>query len=149
RTLEPEPVPRSTWPTSYLAAGSGVLYARTSWRDDAIWAAFVCNHEVNTDHHHPNAGNLVVSRGKDDVIVDPSPYGTASSLTSNAPTVRSGHFPDDYQPSQGFWSTATGYTFAAQTASGVLAIRCDYADQYRFQDTPSDIKRALRDTVLI
>jgi hypothetical protein len=149
RTIEPEPVPRTTWPTSYLAAGSGVLYARTSWRDDAIWGAFVCNHEVNTDHHHPNAGNLVVSRGKDDVIVDPSPYGTASSLTSNAPTVRSAHFPDDYQPSQGFWSTATGYTFAAQTSSGVLAMRCDYADQYRFQDTPSDVKRALRDTLLI
>src|SRR4029079_19412784 len=124
-------VPRDRLPTSYLAGNSGVLYARTSWRDDAVWAAFVCNHDVATDHHHPDAGNLVVSRGNDDVIVDPSPYGTQSTLTSNAPTVASGNLPKDYRPSQGFWSTATGYAFAAQTSSGVLISRCDYADQYR------------------
>ena len=43
----------------------------------------------------------MISRGKDEVVVDPSPYGTFSTLTSNAPTVRSAQLPDEYQPSQG------------------------------------------------
>jgi hypothetical protein len=149
RALPDETVARATWPTSYLAGNSNVLYARTAWRDDAVWAAFVCNRAVDTDHHHPDAGNLAVSRGADEVIVDPSPYGTQSTLTSNAPTVISRNMTDEYKPSQGFWSTATGYAFATQTKGGLLAVRCDYADQYRWQDKPTDIKRALRDVVLV
>ena len=149
RALPDETVARATWPTSYLAANSNVLYARTAWRDDAVWAAFVCNKDVDTDHHHPDAGNVAVSRGADEVIVDPSPYGTQSTLTSNAPTVVSNNMAEDYKPSQGFWSTATGYAFATLTRSGILAVRCDYADKYRWQDKPTDIKRALRDFVLV
>jgi hypothetical protein len=149
RALPDETVARASWPTSYLAGNSNVLYARTAWADDAVWAAFVCNHSTDTDHHHPDAGNFAVSRGKDEVVVDPSPYGTQSTLTSNAPTVVSDNMTEEYKPSQGFWSTATGYAFATQTKGGILAVRCDYADMYRWQEKPTDIKRALRDFVLV
>jgi hypothetical protein len=91
----------------------------------------------------------VLSRGKDDVIVDPSPYGTLSTLTSNAPSVASSQLPKDYVPSQGLWGTKTGFDFATQRASGVVAVRCDYSDQYRFQDRRSDVAEALRDLVLL
>ena len=141
--------PRSAWPTWYLAANTGTLYTRTRWDDGAIWFVVECHAKIETDHRHPNAGNFALSRGRDDVIVDPSPYGSASTLTSNAPTVASGHLPKDYIPSQAFWSEKTGYDFVTQRASGIVAARCDYADQYKFQHRPSDVPEAVRDFVLV
>lgn len=144
-----KPVPRDRWPTAYLAAGVGTFFTRSHWGEDAVWAVLQCSKTIDVDHVHPNAGNLVVSRGGDDLIVDPSPYGSLSSLTSNAPTVRSKHLPPDYQPSQAFWSEATGFRWSRQTASGVVVARCDYADQYKFQHRPSDVPAAIRDIVVV
>jgi hypothetical protein len=141
--------PRSAWPTWYVAQNTGTLYARTRWDDAAIWFVSECHATIDTDHRHPSAGNFMLSRGRDDVIVDPSPYGSASTLTSNAPTVASAQLPADYIPSQGSWSEKTGYDFVTQRASGIVAARCDYSDQYKFQDRPSDIPAALRDLVLV
>jgi hypothetical protein len=144
-----EPVPRAQWPTSYLTPGPAVLYARTSWRPGSIWLASMCSKTLDADHTQPNAGNLVISRGADEVLIDPSPYGSMSSLTSNAPTVESKQLPAEYHPSQAYWSQATGFRWAVQTRGGVIATRCDYADQYRFQDVPSDVPAAVRDVVVV
>ncbi|HSD89215.1 MAG TPA: hypothetical protein VLB44_16920 [Kofleriaceae bacterium] len=145
----PEPPPRSTWPTWYVAAATGTLYARTRWDDSAVWFVSECHGAIETDHRHPSAGTFALSRGKDDVIVDPSPYGSQSTLTSNAPTVASAQLPKDYIPSQGLWGVKTGYDFITQRASGIVAARCDYSDQYRFQQRESDVPSALRDFVLV
>jgi hypothetical protein len=141
--------PRSVWPTWYLAANTGTLYTRTRWDDAAIWFVTECSKTLDTDHRHRAAGNFVLSRGRDDVIVDPSPYGSQSTLTSNAPTVASAQLPADYIPSQGAWSDKTGYDFVTQRASGVVAARCDYSDAYKMQQKPSDIPQATRDFVLL
>ncbi len=145
----PADVPRLTWPTWYESAATGTLYARTRWDDRAVWLVTTCQHGLPVDHRHADAGNFVLSRGKDDLIVDPSPYGTQSTLTSNAPTIASGRLPRKYSPSQAGWSTRTGWDWTAQTRSGVVAARCDYSDQYRFQDRASDVPEALRDLVLL
>ncbi|MBK9036087.1 MAG: hypothetical protein IPL61_33390 [Myxococcales bacterium] len=147
--VTPTPVPRATWPTAYLAAGTGAFFARTDWSKQAIWFVSQCQHTIDVDHSHPNAGNFVLSRGADDVIVDPTPYGSLSTMTSNAPSVVSAQLPPDYLPSQAWWSVKTGYAWARQTRSGVIATRCDYADQYKFQDRPSDVPAALRDVVVV
>ena len=147
--LAPEPNPRASWATWYLTPGVGNLYARSSWQPNAIWSVMQCTHSLDIDHFHPDAGNVVMSRGKDDVLVDPSPYGTRSTFTSNAPTVESALFPPKYHPSQGFWSQSTRWDWAHQTTSGTVIARCDYADQFRMEDRPSDVPAALRDMVLI
>lgn len=141
--------PRTKWPTWYLAAGTGTLYARTRWDDGAIWFVTECHAAIDVDHRHPDAGNFVLSRGRDDVIVDPSPYGTQSTLTSNAPTVASRQLPKEYIPSQAFWSAGTAFDFVTQRQSGVIAARCDYSDQYKFQERRSDVSEALRDVIVI
>jgi uncharacterized protein (TIGR03382 family) len=146
---KPALAPRATWPTWYVAPATGTVYARTRWDDRAVWFVTECQHGLDVDHRHPSAGNFVLSRGPDDVIVDPSPYGSESTLTSNAPTVASAHFPPNYIPSQASWSTKTGYDWMTQTRSGVVATRCDYSDQYRFQDRKSDVPDAFRDLVLL
>ena len=90
----------------------------------------------------------MVSRGKDDAIVDPSPYGSLSTLTSNAPTVMAGKLPEDYKPSQAQWGDAS-WAYATQTASGVLAARCDYANTFKFQERKTDVPEATRDFVVL
>jgi hypothetical protein len=146
---KPALVPRATWPTWYVAAATSTLYTRTRWDENAVWFVAECSKTLDIDHRHPTAGTFVLSRGKDDVIVDPSPYGSLSTLTSNAPTVASGHLPANYIPSQGSWGEQSGWVWATQTKGGVVAARCDYADQYRFQHRPSDVPEALRDFVLL
>jgi hypothetical protein len=144
-----EPVPRTAWPTWYQAAETGTLFTRTSWDKHAIWFVAACAQTTHSDHRGPNAGNFVLSRGAADLIVDPSPYGSLSTLTGNAPTVRSRHLPPNYLPSQGSWSEDIAWRWATKTQGGVVAARCDYADAFRFQERKTDVPEALRDFVLL
>ena len=116
----------------------------------AVWMVSPCAPRRVDDHTWNDAGNVVLTRGSDHLVVDPTPYGGFSTLTGNGPTVASPQLPPEYQPGQGWWGTdaTVDFRWARQTKSGVVAARCDYAGQYRFQDTPSDIARAVRDLIL-
>lgn len=144
-----EPFPRDRMGTAYFASGTSILYARSGWDKGAIWFAAFCSPTIDVDHLPPNAGNFVLSRGRDHAIVDPSPYGSLSSLTSNAPSVEAPGQPDGYVPSQTFWSVDTGFRWKFGLPGGALLARCDYADQYRFREVASPIKLALRDFILL
>lgn len=146
---QPAPVPRAQWPTWYTARATQTLFARTRWDARAVWLVAECAPALDVDHRQPKAGNFILTRGPDHVIVDPSPYGALSSLTSNAPTVASAQLPERYIPSQGPWSERTSWDWATQSQSGVVAVRCDYSDQYRFQHRPSDVPGAMRDLVML
>jgi len=151
---------RAALPTGYLAAGAGNFYARTAHDPAATWLVSQCRGTI-VDHQHQNAGNLVLTRGADDLLVDPGPYGSLSTLTGNAPTMLQPHFNANYQPSQGafgeWWggervpaSEATRFLFARSTASGVHATRCEYDGQFRFRDVPSPIvASSVRDVLLL
>ncbi|HTQ04135.1 MAG TPA: hypothetical protein VMI54_09765 [Polyangiaceae bacterium] len=139
----------SDLPTNYLGKGAGNWYARGDWTDQAVWSVFQCTHRLVDDHEHNDAGNFVLTRGADDLVVDPSPYGTLSTLTSNAPAVDSNILPDGYSPSQGNWGKTTALVWERQSSSGIAVARCDYADQFRSDDYPSDVSVALRDFVLV
>lgn len=146
---KPQLAPRASWPTSYFATAVRRLYARASWNPDSVWFVTECSPTLDVDHRMANAGNFALSRGRDEVIVDPSPYGSQSTLTSNAPTIRSPQLPKNYQPGQAYWSEKTGWEWLSQRASGVVAGRCNYADQFKFQERKSDIPEAIRDIVMI
>lgn len=145
---KPQLPPRASWPTYFVTDNTGTLFARTGWDDHAVWLVVECKGAIDVDHRHPAAGNLALARGRDNAVVDPSPYGSQSTLTSNAPTVASAQLPADYVPSQGLWGQRTGFDWTTQRASGVVAARCDYSDQYRFQERKSDVPDALRDVVM-
>lgn len=136
-------------PTHYVAQGSGNWYLRGSWTQDTTWAVFQCARRLVDDHQYRNAGNWVMTRGSDDLVVDPSPYGSLSTLTGNAPGVDSASLPPGYSPSQGLWGEKSGLVWARQSGSGVAVARCEYADQFQRSDIPSDVSRALRDFVMI
>lgn len=151
REVKPSSVALEKWPTSYYAPGVHTFYARTSWGKDHVWLSTICFGTPNedADHLQPAAGNFTLTRGNDEIIVDSSPYGSLSTLTTNAPTVDSKQHLPKYRPSQASWGETTHFKWALQTASGVMATRCDYRDQYKFQERPTDIDLAQRDIVLV
>ena len=141
------PANSATWT---LIPGSRTLHARTDWSADAIWMVTRCDSARVPDHMFLDAGNVVMSRGADHLIVDPSPYGSLSTLTGNAPTTASPQLPSNYQPSQGAWGgDDVNFTWATQKQSGIVAARCNYAGQYDFQGTATDVPLAQRDVVLV
>jgi hypothetical protein len=146
---EAQPFPREQLGHAYFARGTSILYARTRWTPDAVWFTAFCSPTIDVDHLPPIAGNFLLTRGSDDAIVDPAPYGSLSSLTSNTPTVEATGQPDGYVPSQIFWSVDTGFRWKQVLADGALLARCDYADQYRFREERSPIPLAVRDFVLL
>ena len=95
-----------------------------------------------------SASGFVFSRGADPLIVDPSPYGSRSTLTGNAMTVDSDVVQGKYKPSQTPWSVAD-LRWARGTASGVVAARADVAGAFRFSEVPSDMPLAHRDWVFL
>ena len=64
------------------------MFARTSWTPDAFWGVFSSSPQVNSDHHHFSAGNFVMTRGADHLIVDPSNYGEPGTARDERPQRR-------------------------------------------------------------
>jgi hypothetical protein len=143
------PFPRERLPGAWFSRGTSILYARTRWDERAAWFAAFCSPTIDVDHLPANAGNFVLSRGADHGIVDPSPYGSLSSLTSNAPGIEAPDQPQGYTPSQSYWSVETGFAWKRRLADGALFARCDYADQWRFREVASPIRTAWRDFVFL
>jgi len=147
--VTPQPIARELLPTSYMSPATQTWFVRTSWSTTATWMAMQCAGVLGIDHRPPNAGNFVISRGGDDVIVDPSPYGSLSSLTSNAPAITSYRFPIAYSPSQSPFGVSTHFEWVWQDSSGVAAARCNYTDQFRWQDQSRDVQSAIRDIIFV
>ena len=135
-------------PLFHLSRGTRTLYARSSWDATAFWAVFTSAPKLVPDHEHQDAGNFVFSRGMDHLLVDPSAYGSRSTLPSNAPTVDADTVMGDYKPSQTPWSKAE-LRWARGVESGVAAARTDYARAFDYSDTPSDVPFARRDWVFL
>ncbi|WP_395678380.1 hypothetical protein [Inquilinus sp.] len=159
-TTPAQTINRAVLPVSYLAAGSGNFYVRTSFAPTGTWLVSQCR-GVISNHQHVDAGNITLTRGADDLLVDPSPYGSQSTLTGNAPTMSQPHFNPEYRPSQADWGEtnppdivpaglSTRFLLARSSPStGVAVTRCDYGGQFRFQDNPSAIVGAARREVVL
>jgi hypothetical protein len=97
---------------------------------------------------HLSASSFVFSRGEDALVVDPTPYGSRSSLSGNALTVDSDVVLGEYKPSQTPWGRAE-LTWVRGTPAGVVAARADVAGAFKFQDNASDVPLARRDWVFL
>ena len=45
---KPALVPRASWPTWYVADGTGTLFARTRWDERAVWFVAECQRAAST-----------------------------------------------------------------------------------------------------
>jgi len=148
---ESKPFPKTS-PLTYVTRSTRVVFARSAWEDDASWGAFLCPPRLVPDHQHVDAGNWVMTRGKDDLVVDPTPYeGTLSTQTGNAPAVDSDVMPEGQRPSQQ-WSSLLGKEDLVWTRAfdgGLAVSRGNYADAFRHNEEPSDVPLALRDWIFV
>ena len=135
-------------PLYYVTAGTRKLYARSSWDATATWGVFVSAPHFLVDHQHLDASTFVYSRGADALVVDPSPYGSLSSLTANALTVDSSTVQQGYRPSQSPHSAAE-LAWARATASGVAAARAELAPAFADDTGKSDVPFARRDWTML
>jgi hypothetical protein len=135
-----------TPPLWYLARGVGNLYVRTSWREDALWAVFLSG-TPTADHAHYAASSFVLSRGGDHLIVDSANYTQFSTLGSNGIAVDTSA-PGGYARTQGPWGVPT-MPWVRATSDGVFAARSDFARAFAYNGTPSEIKYAQRDWVML
>ena len=129
--------------TFYLARGTRNLYARSSWNPDAYWTVFSSAPRLGPDHQHIDASNFVLARGGDHLVVDPSPYGSLSTLTSNAITIDSKTVGEDYRPGQSNASEAE-LPWARGFESGVVAARAELSKAFQ-KDGATDVPFARRD----
>ena len=138
------------WRCGTSARGTrDMVFARTdAWMPDAFWGVFSSPPQVNSDHHHFSAGNVVFSRGADHLLVDPSNYGEPGTLETDAPTVDSPGVMGDYAPSQTPWSEAE-LLWARGTADAVFAARGDFARAFTWNNEMCDIKYAHREWVML
>jgi hypothetical protein len=131
-------------PLYYVTAGTRKLYARSAFDPSAVWGVFVSAPHFAVDHQHLDASTFVFSRGADSLVVDPSPYGSLSSLTSNALTVDSQTVQGDYRPSQSPHSAAA-LPWARATAGGVAVARAELAHAFDDDTGKTDVPFARRD----
>ncbi len=142
RTQSTPPAP---W---YLARGTRAMYARTAWDDGAYWSVFSSAPAVVSDHEHFSASNFVFNRGADPLIVDASNYGEYDTFATNAVTADSTVAQGDYIGTQTPWSNAE-LTWARGTSDATYAARSDFATAFNYSSTPSDIKYAHREWVML
>jgi hypothetical protein len=133
--------------TSYLAKGTGTVFARTSWTKDAVWFASTNGPQFNPDHQRLDKGHFALVRGGDDIYVASAAYGSSSTLGTNAllvddriDKVHAGHL--DYAPSQGASGVDTKVDRFEDAAHYVYA-RADLTDAYR----PADFEWTKRRSV--
>ncbi len=131
-------------PLYYVTPGTRKLYARSSWDPTATWGVFVSAPHFLVDHQHLDASTFVYSRGADSLVVDPSPYGSLSSLTGNAVTVDSKTVQSGYRPSQSPHSAAE-LPWARATSSGLAAARAELVHAFDDDTGKSDVPFARRD----
>jgi hypothetical protein len=138
-------------PLWYLARGTREMYVRTAWNDPgAFWGVFASSPVLNSDHQHETASTFVFSRGADDLIIDPAPYGGINSGDGNAMSADSSLVPagSTYLGSQTPWSKAD-LSWARGTSDATYAARSDFAHGFDFDGTPSDISYAHRDWTML
>jgi hypothetical protein len=133
-------------PLWYVARGTGTMYVRTAWDQNAFWGVFMSDAE-HSDHQRFAATNFVFSRGGDHLIVDSSNYGESGTLESNALAADTGNT-GDYAITQGPWSTAT-LPWARGSADAVFAARGDFTRAFDYRGAKSDIVYAHREWALL
>ena len=131
-------------PTFYLARGTRNLYARSTWNADAFWTVFSSAPRLGPDHQHIDASNFAFARGSDHLIVDPSPYGSLSTLTGNAIAVDSRTVGTDYRPGQSARSQAE-LPWARGFVSGVVTARSELSKAFADSEGKTDVPFARRD----
>ena len=137
---------------SYLAPGTGTLFARTSWSPAAVWVAFSSSPYL-ADHQHADAGGFEIVRGGDALVVDPSGYGSYATSSHNCLLVDDGKENLVYAPNQGSWGADTKIARFEDTGPFAYG-QADFTSSYDPDGYPGDhparsVTRAERELLFV
>jgi hypothetical protein len=149
RGIAPVDFTQANNPLWFLAKGNRKLFVRSSWDESANWAIFTSSPHIVPDHHHPDASNFVFTRGADHLIVDPTPYGTLTTLTRNALTVDSNTVNPQFRPSQAAYDNRADMPWARSTVSGIAAARAELPGAFDDKNQNTDVPYARREWVFL
>jgi len=68
------------FPLSFLAKGTGVLYARSDWGTGAVWTSMSVGPVFSLGHEHLDRGHITIQRGADYLLKDAGQYGAYDTL---------------------------------------------------------------------
>lgn len=87
-------------PLSYLATGTGTVFARSSVAASSLWASLTSGPTLSSNHQHLIAGHFEIVRGADPLLIDAADYGSFSSLCGNVILVDDPLQSSDWETSQ-------------------------------------------------
>lgn len=114
--------PRTGAPLSYHAAGPGLSLMRSSWRKDAVWAAFQAGPRVSVDHQHNDQGHFELWRGGDALLIDGGDDTGVATINHNSILIDDGGQILSYTPNQGVWGYDVSTTRYAADGRAVVAV---------------------------
>jgi hypothetical protein len=128
-------------PTSYLAPGTAMVFARTDWTNRAVWLSFTSAPQIS-DHQHLDAGHFEIVRGADRLVVDSGDDGALSGMSHNVILVDDHDEIMAYTPNQGTWGKGAKIARFEDDGATVYAM-ADYPTAYDGANTEDTGKRAV------
>ncbi len=153
-TASPYKTGANAFPLSYLAKGTGALYARSDWSATANWVSLATGPIFEPGHEHYDRAHITFQRGKDYLIMNAGGYG----ITNTLPWHNTLGFDDRgagnnivYPPGQGLWADPTKTVPPKyQDHDGFVYGQEDFGAQYANTDmTTNAVTRAVRTMVFI
>ena len=123
-------------PTSYVAHGTGTIFARTAWNDAAVWIGMNSGPPWG-DHQHLDQGHFEIVRGSDALVIDPGDYDSYSTMSHNSLLIDDHKENDRWSPNQGVWGKQAGLP-RSEDANGIVYAEADFGSAYNPQDYPDD-----------
>ena len=137
--------------TSYLARGTGTVFARTSWSEGAVWVAMNSSPAFG-DHQHLDQGHFEIVRGGDRLIIDPGDYDSYSTQSHNSLLVDDAKENLRWPPNQGVWGkdvSITRFEEAGRSVAATASFGAAYnPDSYPEDHPQRSVMRAERELVV-
>jgi hypothetical protein len=135
---------------SYLAKGTGTVFARTDWTPGAVWIGMNASPAFG-DHQHLDQGHFEVTRGGDALLIDPGDYDSYSTTSHNTLLVDDKHENIRWSPNQGIWGKDVSIT-RFEDAGRVVYALASFGEAYNPDGYPTDhaqrsVTRAERELV--
>lgn len=116
---------------SYLAEGTGLVFARSDWGKDATFVSLQSGPSIEeADHQHADQGNFEIIRGSDPLLTSVADYGAFASINHNTILVDDRGTSLDYSPNQGAWGRDSRIVRFVDADTYVYA-EGDFTDAYR------------------
>jgi hypothetical protein len=144
----------AAFPASYLAKGTGPIYARSDWSPNAVWASLMTGPAFEPGHEHRDRAHFTLQRGADYLVNNSGGYGVTNTLPWHNTLGFDDRGAGDhsvYPPGQGNWDNLTNPVLAKYLDGGGFVYGQDnFTGAYANTDSVTNsVTRAVRTLVLI